>query len=41
MVEVYMEKVRDLIDIKRVNLKVASKMTSPGMKVTNVSEHYI
>ena len=41
MVEVYREKVRDLLDVNKVNLAVASKQSSPGMKVIEVSEHFI
>ena len=41
MVEVYKEKIRDLIDVSKDNLKVAVQQSKPGMKVKEVSEHTI
>jgi hypothetical protein len=41
MVEVYRERVRDLLDLSKTNLAVSSKQNTAGMKVIDVSEHFI
>jgi kinesin family protein 5 len=40
MIEIYMEKIKDLIDVNRVNLNVREEK-SKGIYIEDLSEHYV
>lgn len=40
MIEIYMEKIKDLIDVSRVNLNVREEK-SKGIYIEDLSEHYV